>query len=258
MATSLGLAACLIASVPLLKTGPYVAAEGVYVNGEGPLRFLIDTGAQSSAISDELAARLRLRPRERVEQVTAAGSRMVPLSCALVSLQGRSKTIEVVLGGIDRVKDVNKTIDGVLGNNFFAGLRFALDYRRGRLLLNAPVPAGPRVPFEAADGRIVVTTSIDGLPRRLVLDSGAPVPVLFEPRTTVPAVAMLRTHAGAVAGGGAKVVASIGTRTKRLQAVIVPRKQSVDGLLPASAFRSVFVDTADGFVIFEPKEFEVR
>jgi hypothetical protein len=64
----------------------------VHVNGDGPFDFLLDTGTNTTLISPDLAQRLRLRPVDRVELVTVAGSEIVPRSW-LNSLTLGSKTV---------------------------------------------------------------------------------------------------------------------------------------------------------------------
>src|SRR5438309_10245106 len=45
----------------------------VRLSGEGPYRFLVDTGADRSAISSELAARLTLKPGESASLHSVSG-----------------------------------------------------------------------------------------------------------------------------------------------------------------------------------------
>jgi len=50
----------------------------VYLEGQGPFDFLLDTGTNSTIVTPELAARLGLRPADRVRLITVAGERDVP------------------------------------------------------------------------------------------------------------------------------------------------------------------------------------
>ena len=71
---------CAVASIvlPLLQVEHAVVLEHVYLNGQGPFRMLLDTGAQSSSITPQVARRIGAEPRFRVEHVTIAGSRIYP------------------------------------------------------------------------------------------------------------------------------------------------------------------------------------
>src|SRR5687768_14473281 len=156
MLTALSLAAAMAVVIPLGRIGSYITVDGVYVHGEGPFRFLVDTGAQSSAVPQRVAARVGLRPEARVEQATSAGSRLIPVAQADVALNGLGSSIELLIGGIDRLRDLDRGIEGVLGSNFLAR-RFCIDYRQSVLTIDAPVPAGKRIPIEVVDGRSVVS-----------------------------------------------------------------------------------------------------
>ena len=46
---------------------------GVYLDGDGPFDFLLDTGTSTTVVTPELAARLGLRPSDSVILITVAG-----------------------------------------------------------------------------------------------------------------------------------------------------------------------------------------
>ena len=66
------------AAVPLTARHGRPVVDGVYVNGHGPFRFLLDTGAQSSQLDVRLAREIGLVAAYRVELVSAGGVRKVP------------------------------------------------------------------------------------------------------------------------------------------------------------------------------------
>src|ERR1700722_8909365 len=65
-------------SVTLHITMGRPVVDSVFLNGEGPFRFLIDTGAQSNQIEASIARQLRLTPTFRTEMATVAGTIAVP------------------------------------------------------------------------------------------------------------------------------------------------------------------------------------
>ena len=64
------IAGLLLLSSALLNTKPSPVFADVSIGKQGPYRFLVDTGAQTSLIDPKLAAELRLKPEFRVEVVT--------------------------------------------------------------------------------------------------------------------------------------------------------------------------------------------
>ncbi len=167
------------AHVTLERVGPYVVVGDVRVNGEGPFRFLVDTGATSCTVSEEVAARLSVRPEWRVELERSArpGELEVVGAAAVRSLSvgGVERTrIEVLIGGsmADVVRAV-PGVDGILGQSFLREVgAYVIDNRAGVLVLEPERTSvrGRPVPFELQHNRPVVRERS----REWVLDSGAP------------------------------------------------------------------------------------
>src|SRR5579872_6673730 len=61
-------------SIRLRLMGGRPVVDDVFLNGQGPFRFLVDTGAQTNQIEAPIARKLGLAPTFRVEMVTAAGT----------------------------------------------------------------------------------------------------------------------------------------------------------------------------------------
>ncbi len=94
-----------------------------------------------------------------------------------------------------------------------------------------------------------MNAEVDGGVRELVLDSGAPVVVLFVRTETASALTRLVTAAGSVGASETSVGITVpGDRERRMRAVRVNSSEPAQGLLPASAFAAVFISNRDGFV----------
>lgn len=177
------------AQVPLRQIGPYVLVDEVYVNGQGPLRFLVDTGAESCAMSAAAARRIGIAPAWRVELVRTSSPKGVELVEAAaansIRLGGTERhNIEVLLGSaMDQVHRLSPDIDGVLGQSFLRGLdAYTIDNRQGALLLDAPQPRrGRAIGFELENQRPRLQLQVGGRLRHVVLDSGAPELLLVGP-----------------------------------------------------------------------------
>jgi predicted aspartyl protease len=147
----------------------------VRVNGAGPFPFLVDTGANQSVISLDLAVRLGLPmgPAQALNGV--AGVQMAPTATADLGIGERLET-GVSLSVLPR-EGVGGA--GILGLDRLADRRLILDFRRRRMRIE------PRAGRWGFDGEVVVRarrrsgslTLIDarvaGAPVIAFLDSGA-------------------------------------------------------------------------------------
>jgi predicted aspartyl protease len=230
--------------------GHALVLGGVFLNGSGPYRMLIDTGNASSIVRPELARKLNLRVRYLVEQASVAGVKRV----------GVATLDEVTVGDVsDRaveamIADVFQPgVDGVLGGSWLVRHDYLLDYRNHRIELDGlAAGSGVRVPLRSADGRPVIAASIDSTARELVVDSGASAVVLYEePAIDGGWTAQLQANGGAVPAQRCTVRFGVGeARERRMDAVRIDVRGVGPGLLPASAFASVFVSNREGFIEF--------
>lgn len=145
------------------------------VDDRGPFPFVVDTGANQSVISAELAARLSL-PHDAPSLLNGvAGVKMAPTTVALLGLGRRTQRQaslfvlpQAAIGG-----------DGMLGLDGLEGQRLVLDFRRRTL----EIDTGPRRGVESRtvvmrahrrDGQLtLVDADLDGIPITAFIDSGA-------------------------------------------------------------------------------------
>jgi len=222
----------------------------VYVNGHGPFRMMIDTSNASSLLRPPIARKLGLRSIGLLEQVTAAGVWRLPASLLDEVRAGNviDKTVEIMIADVPV-----PGVDGVLGQTWLLRHDYLLDYRNQRLVLDGAPPAGGvRAELRSGDGRPAILAQVDSRPQELVVDSGAQLLVLYEPPAE-PAHARLLTNGDSVAAEtcSAKVVIGPGYSRKMTAARVNPLNQTL-GLLPASAFGSVYISNRDGLVALIP------
>jgi Aspartyl protease len=241
----------------------------VTIDGRGPFRFLLDTGASHSAVSSALASRLEVRPSAKTLVTTPAGQTWRPVVRVRDLVLGPFSVPEIfpsVAGG-EYLHD-GMRVHGVLGQDVLAGLHYTLDYRRRVLSWGGPPPSDRtrvRLPLEWTSGCPIVRTrpagSRDAL--RLIPDSGASHVVLFDrgdgalpPHERVDGLVRLDTldeHRGA-----RQVLISelrIGTLVLRnqLTAVIDAGQRAADGLLPLHLFHRVTLNGPEGYVLLESR-----
>ncbi len=149
----------------------------VLVNGKGPFRLVLDTGASHSALTPRLAATLGIAvdPNHTVMLRGATGSASVPLVPVetlevgdLLMEPQRLAVIPDALGGAE----------GVLGMDGLAGKRIHIDFRRDSITImrskNERAASGyETIPVKFLRGRLlVVDAHLGGVPVKAVIDTG--------------------------------------------------------------------------------------
>jgi hypothetical protein len=229
-------------------------ADGVYVNGHGPYRFLIDTGANVNLIEADLAQSIGLTATYKTELASSTGVTVVPGSkgneVSLDSLEVQHQEfLYIRLAFHDRWPD----IQGLLGQGFLWQLDYTLDLKGRRLAFGKPDCPGTHVPFRLINGRMAVSTSVG----ELVLDSGAERLMLFGvlPGAELGSQGELRTITGSGKIGlvSGKELTIAGRKIWRGDAVAIPDRTEpgVDGLMPLSLFKTVHICNSEGYVVFE-------
>jgi predicted aspartyl protease len=271
------LALCLVGCVSLLRAAPAEhpgitpfehGNEGIVLavtlNGRGSFRFLLDTGSTHTAVSAETATAIGAPVVARATMGSAAGSRDT-LVVRIDSVQVGSIDATDLLASVVEIGMAGDGIDGVIGQDALASVRYTIDYRQRRVAWwpDAALDArGTSLSLEPSHGRFVVTLDQRQSRLRLVPDSGADSLLLFDPKgtlpvTRLPAPATLTTTSGATEVRLAKVrELSVGTLTLRdVPAVVADRDRSepdeVDGLLPLHLFDRVTIDAPRQRMIVE-------
>lgn len=189
-----------IADVPFDFLHNQVVVE-TWVNGQGPFRFVLDTGTHATTIDISLAARLGLRLKTSQKQATGAGTRrikVVETICSELNAGGRSvfqvPATALDLAGVSRA--MGRKLDGVLGSGFLNGSITQIDYfrRRIRFYSESPFPAGPRPadsprrfsePLRFHQNSVLPVLedcAINGTPVRLTVDTGSSFGLILFPR----------------------------------------------------------------------------
>lgn len=261
-------ALCLAGCVSLLRAAPAEHAgitpfeqgtEGIVLavtlNGRGSFRFLLDTGSTHTAVSAETATAIGAPVVARATMGSAAGSRDT-LVVRIDSVQLGPIEATDLLASVVEIEMAGDGIDGVIGQDALASVRYTIDYRQRRVVWwpdDALDARSTSLSLEPSHGRFLVTLDQRQSRLRLVPDSGADSMLLFDPDVTLPvtrlpASATLTTTSGATEVRLVKVrELSVGTLTLRdVPAVVADRDRSepdeVDGLLPLHLFDRVTID----------------
>ena len=150
----------------------------VMINGKGPFRLVLDTGATSSAIVSSVAERLGLpivaTARARLQGAT--GTAIVPY---VVAEQMEFGDLSIDRAKLLIVPDVFGGAEGVLGTQGLADKRIHIDFRRDLIEIEyarrKPRPSGvSTVKFDVARGRLpVFDLLVGGVRTKAIIDTGA-------------------------------------------------------------------------------------
>lgn len=249
----------------------------VTINGAGPHDFLLDTGASTTLVTPEFARQLRLRPVDRIELVTVAGSQILARAhLSKVSVGGQHATdVEALISELREVRADAPNIQGVLGQNFLARFNYLIDYSAQQVEFetNAELEnslCGARLPLKEHEGRWLVAAPINQESRqqhwRLAPDSGLATLILFArdkpaldwaPETAE--VLFARTDHGSREVQQRRVRSlQIGSvKFSDLPLIAMAAEQAgvgriEDGLLPTSLFQRVYFNHRRGYLILNP------
>jgi len=248
----------------------------VYLEGQGPFDFLLDTGTNSTIVTPEVAARLGLRPADRVTLVTVAGERDVPRARLRRVSVGASaaENVEALVSGLELIRRLDPRVCGILGQNYLGRFNYTLDYGARTVEFegagDAAPPAGERVAFDVEEGKLVVAAFSESHVRalRLVLDAAATSLVIFGdvrgslgPADSKGGAGRVLTEAGSLEAGLARLrsLRVGGTRLRDVPVALISDaagrgERAEDGLLPTSLFRAVYFNHDGGYVIFNPEQ----
>lgn len=154
----------------------------VNVEGQGPFPFIVDTGAERTVVSRELAETLQLERRGDVTLATVANIRRVP-SVQIDEMTIGRRTLTDIRAPALEGEDMGAM--GMLGVDSLHSQRVVFDFIRQELTLTASHKADDRVPRDAIVitgrsrlGRLILTdATVDGQRVRVIIDTGSQVTV---------------------------------------------------------------------------------
>jgi len=150
--------------------------------GNGPYRFLVDTGADRTVVSRQIAERLRLRSGRSANLHSVTGMTSVN-TAAVPQMQIDQKSIRGVEAAV--LEGEHLGADGVLGTDSLASQNVMFDFKNGLLSITPMARKAPRdeegtitVEARRRAGRLIITEA-EADDRRLsvVVDTGAEVTI---------------------------------------------------------------------------------
>lgn len=148
----------------------------VDINGQGPFNFILDTGANVSCVSHDLAERLSLTPAGSAPVHTMVGVRSRP-SVMIANLKVGERDRRSVRA--PAMSFYGPQVDGVLGIDWLKGQRLVLDFRKKSIEITrsrSEVSSNNRVvvPARRRWGQLtIVDADLSGHKISAMIDSGA-------------------------------------------------------------------------------------
>jgi predicted aspartyl protease len=154
----------------------------VKLSGMGPFRFIVDTGADRTAISRELAGRLGLASGDAASLHTVAGVSTVS-TANVPNLELTRKPVKVVDAPL--LESANIGADGIIGVDSLRSQRVMFDFQTDTLSIVPSVlpdfreePGTIIVQAARRNGRLIVTdAAANGHPLTVVIDTGSQVTI---------------------------------------------------------------------------------
>jgi hypothetical protein len=149
----------------------------VGVNGRGPFNFLLDTGANTSCVSNKLMEKLSLTSGETARVHTVVGVRERPI-VTLDELQVGPRNRKRVRAPALPIK--GSEVDGVLGVDWLKGQRLVMDFRQRSMQITKSQRDDSEpgkvvvVPARRRHGQLtIVDADLSGKRISAIIDSGA-------------------------------------------------------------------------------------
>jgi hypothetical protein len=154
----------------------------VYINGQGPFRLVLDSGANHSGITEHVAQLLGLT-QDSSQQVMLRG---VTGSLAVPTVQVKSFSVGDLQSGAQRLPIVTDALggaEGILGTDGMHNRRICIDFRHDLISITRSrdehAPEGYSVvPFETLRGNLlVVAATVGGIATKAIIDTGGQVTI---------------------------------------------------------------------------------
>jgi len=162
--------------------GYLVVVDGSIGNLHG-LKFVLDTGATHSAVSNKVANQLGL---QRITGKVFNIDKMVQTEWAAlpeVELGPiRASHVPVMVTNLDYFKSLAIRVDAVIGLDLLRQRNFSIDFSEKKLRFGQMETGRHSVPMVSDDISLRVEAEANGRLVHMILDSGAPGPMFYEER----------------------------------------------------------------------------
>jgi hypothetical protein len=170
--------------LPVYLVNDYMVIVRGSIGGIEKRNLLIDTGANPTVITPDLAKKLHLSGS--TEQLEAAGQNMNSQVVSLPSLRVGPIQVQNLRVMVQDLTEFDKKLglhlDGLVGLDVLAHSSFRIDYHAKRMIFGAVSPLPFAAPIRWTGSMACIDARVDGQTVPLLLDSGAADIMLFSQR----------------------------------------------------------------------------
>ena len=170
-------------TLPIDLVNNHIYVTG-WLNGQGPFKFVLDTGWGTSSITPEVAKRLGLMTRG-AQKTIGAGEGTAEIKFTKVArmrfggVQLRNLPLNVTSAFDGKTRDAVSNFGGLIGYELFRRFVVKLDFERQRLILILPSRFShpervTTIPFKLSNTIPLVRAEVDGFEGEFLVDSGFP------------------------------------------------------------------------------------
>ena len=149
----------------------------VTIDGKGPYRFFIDTGAQATVITHDVTSELELEPTGRARLVAMGSSRVVD-TIDIDGLEFADRRLSGITAPLLHRKNIGA--DGILGLDSLQDLRVLIDFREDSITVADARALGGNSGYEIVVrarqrlGQMIITDArLNGIRTAVIIDTGA-------------------------------------------------------------------------------------
>ena len=149
----------------------------VTIDGQGPYRFFVDTGAQATVVTPRIQEDLQIEATGRA-MLVAMGSRRLVQTLPIDRLEFADRTLSGLTSPLLQRQHVGA--DGILGLDSLQDMRVLIDFAEGRMSVADAENAGDATGYEivvrarAKLGQMIITDArLDGVKTAVIIDTGA-------------------------------------------------------------------------------------
>lgn len=148
----------------------------VTIDGQGPFRFMVDTGAQATVVTRELSEQLALEPAGTGTLIGMASSKVVPL-VDLHGLEFANRVFDNLTSPLLEAQNVGA--DGIIGLDSLQDLRVLIDFTQDTIAVTDADVRGANRGYEIVVrarrklGQLIITDAeVEGIRTALIIDTG--------------------------------------------------------------------------------------
>jgi predicted aspartyl protease len=237
-----------------LSSGFLIQVEG-RIGDQAHLKFILDTGASISIVSEKLAQKLKLKPDAHPAQGFDFDRNLQWETATIPEIQFgpiRAANVAVLVGHLARYSEFASKADAIIGVDLLNLSDVTIDFEAKKLIFDLTEPRTYRAGGSPMAQCLIVEFLVQDRPVHLIVDTGLEGTLFYEARLrrSVPGLRTAGSAQNATIGGRVQVKqvtlpdVTFGNRNRQLPVVFLPAPP--ENMLPG-------IDGIVGIVALQPR-----